>query len=92
MECRELTQYALDRLLGEADGGRLEDLDAHLEGCDACRAELAAIEETWEILGTDRDAPVTPEFRARTIELLENEVARQRIRAFRPRSRVLRIL
>lgn len=92
MECRELTQYALDRLLGEADGGRLEDLDAHLEGCDACRAEFAAIEETWEILGADRDAPVTPEFRARTIELLEDEIARQRIRAFRPRSRAARIV
>jgi hypothetical protein len=92
MECRELTERALARLLGEADVRMREDLDSHVAGCAACSTELAALEQIWEILGADLDAPVTPEFRARTIELLEDEIARRRIRAFRPRSRVARVL
>jgi hypothetical protein len=92
MECRELTEYALARLLGEAPSPEREELEAHVAGCDSCRAELAALEETWETLGADLDAPVTPEFRARTVEILEDEMARRRIRTFRPGARVRRVL
>jgi len=92
MECRELTELALGRLLGELDAGRRDDLERHLAACRTCRDELALLEETWETLGADLDAPVTPEFRARTIELLEDEMLRRRVREFRPRSRVLRVL
>lgn len=92
MECRELTELALGRVLGEIDAGRREDLERHLAQCVACRDEVGELEETWETLGADLDAPVTPEFRARTIELLEDEMLRRRVREFRPRSRVLRAL
>jgi HEAT repeat protein len=92
MECRELTEYALARLLGEAPSAEREELDAHVAACASCRAELAALEETWETLGADLDAPVTPEFRSRTVELLEDEIARRRIRSFRPRVRMRRVL
>ena len=92
MECRELTELALGRLLGEIDAGRRDDLERHLAGCRACRGELGELEETWETLGADLDAPVTPEFRARTMDLLEDEMLRRRVREFRPRSRVLRAL
>jgi hypothetical protein len=92
MECRELTELALGRVLGEIDAGRREDLERHLAQCVACRNELGELEATWETLGADLDAPVTPEFRARTVELLEDEMLRRRVREFRPRSRVLRVL
>ena len=92
MECRELTEYALGRLLGEAPSRERKELDAHVAGCASCRAELAALEETWETLGADLDLPVTPEFRARTVELLEDETARLRIRSFRPGARSPRVL
>jgi hypothetical protein len=91
MECRELTEYALGRLLGEAPSLQRE-LDGHVAGCASCRVELAALEETWETLGADLDAPVTPEFRARTVELLEDEIARRRIRSFRAGARGRRVL
>jgi len=91
MECRELTDYAIGRLLGEADGQR-EELGTHLSACARCREEIATIEETWETLGADLDLPLTPEFRARTLELLDDEVARRRIRAFRPRPQAVRVL
>ncbi len=92
MECRELTDRAINRLLGEADALERQDFERHLAGCAGCTAALPAIEETWEALGVDRDAAVTPEFRSRTLALLHDEVARQRIREFRPRARVSRYL
>ena len=92
MECRELTDRAMNRLLGEADAAEREDFERHLAACPRCNAALPGIEETWEALGADRDAEVTPEFRSRTLALLQDEMDRQRIREFRPRLRVVRIL
>jgi len=92
MECRELTEYAIGRLTGEASSRELEELQGHLAGCEPCRAELATVEETWQTLGSDPEAVVTPEYRARTLALLEDEIARRRIREFRPRSRAWRAL
>jgi HEAT repeat protein len=92
MECRELTDRALNRLLGEADAREREDLDRHLAGCARCADALAGIENTWEALGADPDASVTPEFRSRTLALLHDEMARRRIREFRPRTRAPRVL
>lgn len=92
MECRELTDRALNRLLGEADAAEREDFERHLAGCTRCTAGLAGIEETWEALGADGDVSVTPEFRARTLALLHDEVDRRRIREFRPRTRAAQIL
>jgi hypothetical protein len=92
MECRELTDRAINRLLGEADTAEREHFERHLAGCSRCAAGLAGIEETWEALGADGDASVTPEFRSRTLALLQDEVDRRRIREFRPRTGTLRIL
>ena len=85
MECRELTSLAIDELLGQAQEPARRDLARHLEGCAACRGQMAGIEKTWQSLGDDPDVPVTAEFRDRTLALLEEEMLRQRIRTFRPR-------
>ena len=92
MECRELTDRAINRLLGEADAVERQDFEQHVAACARCTAALPAIEETWEALGADGDAAVTPEFRSRTLALLHDEVDRQRIREFRPRARINRYL
>jgi hypothetical protein len=92
MECRELTELGLGRLAGETTPEQEEALARHAAECGRCAAELAALEETWEILGTDPDAPVTPEFRASTLELLEDERTRARIRSFRSAPRASRPL
>jgi HEAT repeat protein len=92
MECRELNASAVEQLLKEPDEAARRDLARHLEDCPACRAEMARIERTWQVLGEDPDAPVTPEFRDRTLALLEDEMLRRRIRAFRPRPRWTRPL
>jgi len=84
MECRELTALSLDGKLADAPAPIRDEVAAHCEGCFACRAELEALEHAWNRLGDDADLPVTPEFRRRTLALLEDEMLRSRIRAFAP--------
>jgi hypothetical protein len=79
-------------MTGEETPAERAELDRHLADCAACRTDFPSLEETWQALGADPDARVTAEFRSRTIELLEDEVARRRIRAFRSRSRAVRVL
>lgn len=92
MECRELNELAIARLVGEASPAEREALEGHVGNCARCAAELAALEATWENLGADPDARVTPEFRASTLALLEDEMARGRIRSFRSGPRAYRAL
>jgi len=92
MDCRDLTALAAARLAGEASEAERRELSAHLATCESCRAEMARTESVWTALGEDADAPVTPEFRRRTLALLEEEMMRSRVRAFRPRTRFVRPL
>jgi hypothetical protein len=85
MDCRDVKTIALDRLAGEADETSRRELAAHLAGCEACRQEMGRLEDLWTVLGTDPDAQVTPEFRQRSLDLIEEEMLRRRVREFRPR-------
>ena len=90
MDCRDVKTIALDRLAGEADEAARRELSAHLAGCEACRREMGRLEDLWTVLGTDQDATVTPEFRQHSLELIEEEFLRRRVREFRPRTRPVR--
>jgi len=90
MDCRDVKTIALDRLAGEADEASRRELSAHLAGCENCRREMGRLEDLWTVLGTDPDATVTPEFRERSLELIEEEFLRRRVREFRPRTRSVR--
>lgn len=92
MECRELTALVLDGKLEDSPEPVREDVARHVAECASCRANLARLEETWDRLGDDPDAPVTPDFRRRTLALLEDEMLRARIRDFRPRRRLGNVL
>lgn len=92
MECRELTALAMDGLLGESEESLRREVAGHLETCRTCREEVARIEQAWASLGEDPDVPVTPEFRRRSLELLEEEMLRERIRTFRPPARWPRLM
>jgi len=87
MECRELTEFAVSGLLGDVDEKNRREMDAHLSGCSACREELAKIEAAWETLGRDPDLQVSSDFRRRSLDLLDEEMMRRRVREFRPRRR-----
>ena len=92
MECRELTERTIDVLTGEADESARRELERHLETCLSCRSEKARLEATWQALGEDPETSPTPEFERRTLALLEDEMIRRRVRAFRPRPRWVRSL
>lgn len=87
MDCRDVTQLAVERLTGEAGAPARAALAAHLAGCERCREEMRALEGVWSTLGADPEVTVRPEFRRETLALLESEMLRQRVRAFRPRAR-----
>lgn len=88
MDCRDVAELAVERLTGEAGEKARAALAAHLTTCERCRAEMAALEGVWAKLGSDPDATLRPEFRRRTLALLDEELLRRRVRAFRPRLRV----
>jgi hypothetical protein len=92
MECRQLTDLATEVLTGEASEKKRRELFEHLQGCERCRAEGRAVEETWAWLGTDPDPALTPEFRRRTLDLLEDAALRRRVRTFRSRPRLSRLI
>ncbi len=85
MDCRDLTTLAIERLTGEADADSRRALAEHLARCENCRREAEKLERVWATLGGDADADVSPEFRRRTLALLEDEMRRGRVRTFRPR-------
>ncbi|HEY1252148.1 MAG TPA: HEAT repeat domain-containing protein [Thermoanaerobaculia bacterium] len=88
MDCRDVTQLGVERLTGEAGAEARAALAEHLASCERCREEMGTLEGVWARLGTDPDATVRPEFRRETLALLESEMVRRRVRAFRPRSRM----
>ncbi|HTR03300.1 MAG TPA: HEAT repeat domain-containing protein [Thermoanaerobaculia bacterium] len=92
MDCRDLTTLAVERLTGEASEATRRELAAHVNGCESCRRELEKLEDLWTTLGRDSEAEVTPEFRRRTLGLLEEEMIRGRVKAFRPRPTLSRPL
>lgn len=92
MDCRDLTALGIERLTGEADEASRRELAEHLARCEACRVEMERLEGVWATLGRDADPELTPEFRKRTLALLEEEMLRGRVRAFRPRTAFARPL
>lgn len=87
MECSELTERVVERLAGDAGEDSRQDFEQHLRSCAACRTGASRVEQTWTALGDDPDAPVTGQFRDRTLALIEDEMLRARIREFKPRAR-----
>jgi hypothetical protein len=61
MTCEETTPLLMDRLQGHLSGADEERLGAHLATCAACRAEVAAMTETWNTLGNLDDEQVPHE-------------------------------
>jgi hypothetical protein len=90
MECRELTERIVDRATGQIGPEAGRELQEHLSGCPACRAEAANIGKAWDFLGEDPGLEASPEFRRRGRQLLEEEMIRARVREFRPRPRAWR--
>jgi anti-sigma factor RsiW len=81
MDCRDVTEWTVDRLAGELSQGRLAELERHLASCEACRDAARDLEASWERLVDDPDPRVSAEFRGRTLALLEEATLARRVRS-----------
>jgi anti-sigma factor RsiW len=61
MTCEETTPLLMDRLQGDISPENEQRLAAHMATCPACRAEVDAMTETWESLGSLDDEQVPHE-------------------------------
>jgi hypothetical protein len=72
MECEQVRQRLTDLLTGGAGGVDDPELRDHLERCDACREETAALERLWSGLARiPEPAPDLAAMRARFASMLE---------------------
>jgi hypothetical protein len=79
MTCEETTALLMDRLQGHLTRADDERLTAHAATCAACRAEVEAMTETWDDLGSIDDADVPHErLRARFHAALAAHEAHER--------------
>jgi hypothetical protein len=85
MECRDVLDFAVARIAGELPADRETSLERHIADCAGCREEVAAVEDAWSRLGEDADLTVSPDFRRRTLAMLENRTSARKVVAFRPR-------
>lgn len=90
-DCREWRELLGAFALGQLDGAERVGLEAHLEGCAECRAELAALQPVAEMLpyadpARFESAPVPPpELGRRIAATIEGEKGRQNKRRQRRR-------
>ena len=92
MECGQLRGLLLDDAIGQSEERLPDEAERHLASCPACREELSRLERTWTALADDPDAEITPEFRRRTLQMLEDEMIRGRVRSFQRRPSRVRAL
>ncbi len=85
MDCREALEISVARTAGEPAGARDAEAVSHIEGCESCRRDAAALDEAWERIALP-DPEVPPVFRERTIGRMEEALARRNVVPFRSRS------
>jgi anti-sigma factor RsiW len=85
-DCREWRESLGGYALGQLPGNERAGLEAHLDGCPACRAELALLEPVAQMLphaDPDRFGPAPqppPELGARIAATIEGERQQERRR------------
>ncbi|HWQ53542.1 MAG TPA: zf-HC2 domain-containing protein [Bryobacteraceae bacterium] len=71
MNCDELEPYIADYLSGTLAGARREAFEAHLAGCEACRAEAGELRRIWQELGLVKEPAPSRALRGRFYASLE---------------------
>ncbi len=72
MRCEDTTAIAADYLAGTLPDEAMDDVRVHTSNCDACRDELAVLDQTWQMLGIVSEArPDSAAMRARFNAVLE---------------------
>ena len=72
MECETVRSHVHELLTGALSASERSAVDRHLAACDACRAEVEAIAETWQMLAAiDSPGPDSQRLRARFTAMLD---------------------
>ena len=69
MVCREIVEAVTDYLEGTMSGRDRARFEAHLEGCPHCRAYLAQMRTTLEVLGRVEPEDLAPEVQDELVAL-----------------------
>ena len=72
MQCERVREEFVDRLTGSIDPDRGGEIDAHLAGCAACRAETDRLRAMWEELGSLKPATTSGGAGRRVERLLDS--------------------
>jgi hypothetical protein len=74
MRCEQTSTRSADYLSGTLDAAERVELEEHLQGCEACRNELAGLSSLWQRLDDVRaDQPDSHEMRARFDAMLAEQ-------------------
>ena len=73
MNCEELSIHVVDYLDGTLSADISAGLEAHVEGCDACREQLSVLRQTWTGLGELPQEEPSPRLRERFYAMLDAE-------------------
>ena len=91
MDCEEIRTHLADHLNATLPPHVAEDVADHLRSCAACAAEVEALEDTWQALGTiAAERPDSAAMRARFRAMLAGYEEGARPADTRIRARVLR--
>jgi anti-sigma factor RsiW len=71
MKCDQVKEHIADYLAGALSGAEAEEMDEHLAQCAACKQEVAALSETWEMLGLLEQEQPSAQLRPRFYQSLE---------------------
>jgi hypothetical protein len=73
MNCKENRSRFADYLLRQMNSQSAKAMEAHLESCPDCRAELEKFQSAWKGLGSIPESRPDPRLRSRFYALLEKE-------------------
>src|SRR5687768_9260249 len=82
LTCQELVELVTDYLEGALPPAERARVDEHLAACEGCRAYLAQMQATLEVVGATRELEARPEVAAllrafREVEELKRPAARR---------------
>jgi anti-sigma factor RsiW len=77
MKCEQMQEWMSERLDGELEEVRSQQLDRHLEACSDCRQEWQLLETTWQAVGEVPELEPGPLFRAQVWAKLRHEPPRE---------------
>lgn len=79
MECDRVRDQFLALLPAGESASWPEPVTRHLEVCQACRAEVEALSQTWALLGRWPEAPPREEIRARLVQRIRRQLLKESV-------------